>query len=715
MRLVVTGPARLWLGLWFAVVAGLALVPGIGNVLLGLACVLMVAGAVRTAARAHLWKAALLIIYGCSFALLSALLLDRFGFRYVWLYSSPTLAPYLKAANFWGGDEGTLLLLAAMFAPLAVRQAQRPGWEALAPGLLTAWYLATAVVMGPFSPTPEAWLAAQASQGMNAHLQKVWMALHAPAVLAAYVWAMAPVGSAIQALRGKPNDYVACTLRYNRRAWALMTAGIGFGMVWALGDFTFGQLWHWDPVQTSSFVVWAMLGAVLHGVRHWRPQGGFSRLLPALSLLLAAVTALSMAVTRSATLASSHRYIGTTSWLGHLLLSSVLVATACVLYCQHQPLAHPQRAPARLSWATRLSVWLFCATALAASAALALAYARQWGEAAKPVNEKPFFETLVMWANAAEIQQLRRAFAQWTVEGYSLSQSLLPLIGLMGLVGGYTFLRKAARGVYAAVTTGLVLLVCAALVWHGGLISAWYEGRGVLSSQIVRVLPWLDAALASAAFLLLACLYWSACSVARSRKSGALRVTGSLALIHAGAVIALVGGFAATALNTYQAVQLSPEQLQTWRPLPDGSALRVSLAEPGQNYSGYQAVAQVEVRAQGSTSIGQALFMDGRHQPAGYQGPVRQLCEILDYRYARYAGGPRHLLDPFVIRGWWGDQQVWVPASSALMGQVPADDAQGPTLIVIRRYPLVSLVWLGLVCMVLGALIAPSTRKAAMG
>lgn len=707
-------PAQLLISCCFPVVTGLALVAGVGNGLLAIACVLLMAGAVRVHARTRLWKAAALIILACAVALVLALVLDRFDLRYVWLYSSPTLPLYLKAANLWGGDEGTLLLLAAMLAPLAVRHAQRPGWEGLAPGLLTAWYAGTTVFMGPFSTTPEAWLAAQASQGMNAHLQKIWMALHAPAVLAAYIWAMAPVGSAVQALLGKPNDYVAITLRYNRWAWILMTAGIGFGMVWALGDFTFGQLWHWDPVQTSSFVVWAMLGAVLHGVRHWRAGGAYSRVLPILSIVLAAVTALSMAVTRSATLASSHRYIGTTSWLSHLLLAMILVVVACVLCGLRNQALRAERRAARLSLTTRLSVWLFCATALAACAGLALAYLRQWADVAKPVNEKPFFETLLMWANAAEMQQLRSAFAQWTVEGYSLSQALLPLIGLMGLLGGYTFLRKAATAAVALALTGLVVAVCAALVWHGGLLSEWYDGRGVLSSRIVRVLPWLDAALAAAGFLLIACLYWCVRSVVRSRRLGAARVTGSLALIHGGAVIALVGGFAATALNTYQAVQLSPEQLQSWSRLPDGSALRVSLAHPEQNYSGYQAVAQVEIRAEGQTTVGQALFMDGRHQPAGYQGPVRQLCEILDYRYARYTGGPRYLLDPFVIRGLWGDQQVWVPASSALMGQPSADDVQSPTLIVVRRYPLVSFVWLGLIGMVLGALLLPQSRREAV-
>lgn len=698
-------------GLFLAGTGAALLYPGAGNLLLAAAVLLSLGGARVAKARAVLWRLSAALLYACATALVLALLLDRFDFRYVWLYSSPTLPVYLKAANLWGGDEGTLILLAVMFTPLALRHAERPGWEGVAAGLLAAWYATAALLLGPFAPTPDSWLASQDSQGMNAHLQKIWMALHAPAILAAYVWAIAPVGAAIQALRGAANEYAAVTLRYNRRAWFVLTAGIGFGMVWALGDFTFGQLWHWDPVQTSAFIVWVMLAAVLHGARHWRPGGAFGRTLPVLSLLLAASTSLAMAVTRSETLASSHRYIGTTSWLSHLALAVLLVAAALAFACR--PLAVRRRSMKKAAVTTRLSVWLFVALALIASSALALAYLRQWFLVAKPVDEKPFFETLTLWASAQEIEQLRAAFAQWSVDGYWLAHRLLPLLLAVGMLGGYTFLRRAASRSIALAGTAVVALMCLALWWHGGLLSQWYEGRGVLSSRVVSVLPWLDASLAAAGFLLLACLYWCVQSIWCSRRLGATRLTGSLAFIHGGAVIALMGGFAATALNTYQAIQVAPDKLGQLNSLAEGWTIRVSPASATLDHSGYRAVAQVEVSGDGETAMGNALFLDGRHQPAGYQGPVRQLCEILDFRYARYAGGPRYLLDPFVLHGWLEDRQIWVPATPALLGDKPGEDIQMPALIVLRSYPLVSLVWTGLVMMLVGTLLLPGRLKGA--
>jgi len=705
-----TSTTQCWLSLClFLVSTAAALQPGLGNLLLGAAALLLLWGTQLRHARAALWKLSAVLLYACTTSLLLALLLDRFDFRYVWLYSSSTLPVYLKVANLWGGDEGTLILLSAMFVPLAIRHATRPGWEGATLGLIAAWYAAAALLLGPFTATPESWLANQDSQGMNAHLQKIWMVLHAPAILAAYVWAIAPVGAAVQALRGGSSDYAVVTLRYNRRAWFVLTAGIGFGMVWALGDFTFGQLWHWDPVQTSAFIVWVMLTAVLHGARHWRPGGAFGRTLPVLSLLLAACTSMAMAVTRSETLASSHRYIGTTSWLSHLVLAALLIVGALIYICL--PSVARGQSGKKTAVTTLLSVWLFVAIASIAGGALALAYLRQWFQVAKSLNEKPFFETLTMWASAEEMEQLRLAFAQWTVDGYWIAHWLLPLLLVVCMVGGYTFLRRATSRTAAVVVTAVTALICLALWWHGGLLSEWYEGRGVLSSRIVSVLPWLDAALAAAGYLLLGCVLWCLKSIWRSRRLGAARLTGSLALVHGGAVVALVGGFAATALNTYQAIQVVPEKLGQLHSIASDLSIQVSPISAVVDHSGYRAIAQVQIQREGESAMGNALFLDGRHQPAGYQGPVRQLCEILDFRYARYTGGPRYLLDPFVVHGWLEDKQIWVPATPALLGEKLSGEMQLSTLVVLRSYPLVSLVWIGLIAMLMGALLMPGHSK----
>ncbi|MEJ6655367.1 MAG: cytochrome c biogenesis protein CcsA [Pseudomonas sp.] len=682
------------------------LIPGTGNILLAGAAALLIWGAWAPNQRIAVWGIATGVLAGSCLALMLLLATDSFGIRYVWLYSSEALPIYLKLANLWGGDEGTLLLLALLIMPAAMRHAAHPGLEGSSSGLIAAWYVASAAWFGPFTATPQEWLAAQPSQGMNAHLQSIWMALHAPLILAAYAWTLAPVGAAIQALRGAPGGYANKALVYGRRAWWLLTAGIGFGMLWALEDFTFGQLWHWDPVQTSAFIVWALLGAILHGARRWSHAGTFGRVLPVLSLLLAASTCMAMAVTRSEVLASSHRYIGTTSWLNHLLLALLFLAAALSLSWRSRQ--NSKQTGKRLDWTLRLSVLGFSAMALLAVVALVQAHLRQWLQIEKTDEQKPFFETLSLWADSTEMARFEQAFAQWDMDGYALARWLLPPLLAMGLVGGYTFLRRALSSTLAGAGTMLAAVICLLLAWKGGWLSEHYTGSGVLSQQIVRVLPWFDAALAAALFLLLACLMWCVISVWRSRQLGALRFTGSLALIHGGAVVALVGGLVATALNSYLPILLqSGEGTGQWRYMTEDMQVRVLPASSHSDYSGFRAVAHVEVMHDQERVQGQALFQDARQLPPGYQGPVRQLCEILDYRYARHAGDPGYMLHPFIIRSWQADTQVWVPASRGLMRVSDTADAADEPLVVIRRYPLVSLVWIGFTAMLLGALLLP--------
>ncbi|MEB3061073.1 hypothetical protein VJJ74_07960, partial [Parvimonas micra] len=89
---------------------------------------------------------------------------------------------HLKLANLWGGDEGTLLLLAAFCVTLAARGAAARTARIDAAALLPAAHVLIVLWLRPFAATPAAWLAQSASQGMNAHLMKVWMLLHAPLI-----------------------------------------------------------------------------------------------------------------------------------------------------------------------------------------------------------------------------------------------------------------------------------------------------------------------------------------------------------------------------------------------------------------------------------------------------------------------------------------------------------------------------------------------------
>ncbi len=690
-------------------VATLWTLPSAGNwILWGIAAVILL-GAFRYELRAYTWVVALAMLVGTCLALVAHLLADHFDLRYVWLYSSAALPAYLKASNLWGGDEGTVLLLATFSMACAIHTRSLRGWSGIGNALIAAWYTGNAAWLAPFSGTPADWMSAQASQGMNAHLQTFWMALHAPLILAAYAWAIAPAGAAIDALSGSGTHYRQYVVVYSRRAWLVLTAGLGFGMVWALEDFTFGHLWHWDPVQTSAFAVWALLGGVLHGARRWKPGGNLWRLIPALSVLAAAATCMAMAVTRSEVLPSSHRYIGTTSWLSHLGLAGVL---ACLLLWGLLRSYQGQRTSNGKGgdWTLTGAIYLFIGAALLALLGLAQAHVFEWMGLEKGTELKPFYETLTTWASGTELAGLRNAFDQWDIDGHELGHRLLPVLAFLGLLGGHSFIRKCSRPRIAIGISLLMVVFTTVIGASGGWLTGQYSGAGILSQRVVGVLPWLDAALFSGIYLLVACLGWCALSVWRNRRLAALRHTGSLVLIHAGAVIALVGGLSATALNSYVPLSLSlSSSSEDWHQVSHQLQVRVLPLSGHEDYSGYRAVAQVELRADGTVHAGHALFQDARKLPPAYQGPVRQLCEVLDYRYARYAGDRGYVLHPFILRNWDQDLQVWIPATPRLMsGTTEASaTAEVQSLVVIRRFPLVSFVWGGLIAMVLGTLLLP--------
>lgn len=681
------------------------LLPAAGNLVVLSAGLCALAAGVSTGRRAPLSRCAAALLWGAVVGLAALLAGDRFEVRYVWLYSGAELPLHLKFGNLWGGDEGATLLLAAFCASLAAGRGAAP-WRVDVTALIGAAIALTVAWLGPFAATPADWLARAASQGMNAHLMKIWMLAHAPLVLAAYAWTLALASPALAALAGGLARWPDAPLAHARRAWALLTAGIGFGMVWAFEDAMYGQIWHWDPVQTAVFAVWCLLGAHLHGVAGWQAGRPTWRWLPAAALAAAILTLVAMGATRHAALASSHRYVGATAAPVYFALAALLAAAGAAMAWRGRRRAPlPMRAgPA--AWGLRLAQLVFAALGLCAAGHLAWAFAASALELPRPDDLKPFYATLANWARGAELPALRAAFAQWDVDGYALARAAVyPLLGI-GLLGGWFFMWRLSRRLGWA-SLLLAALVCAAAWIDGGVLTWGYAGDGVLSQRIVAVLPRLDAGLVAGAYLALGVVAWSVRTAVRSPARGYVL---SLGLVHLGAVIALWGALLSTALNGYsqQVIELS----EAWQHEHRGYAFRITALDVDRDADGgrageagsFRALAQVELKTPSQrVASGQALYRDARSAVAGYGGPVRQICEILDYRYARYADAPGYVLHPFIDRGWTRDVQLWV-STAAAVAALEGGPQQAQAVVVLRIFPFVSLLWLGLVLTSSGAL-----------
>ncbi len=664
----------------------------------------LAAGMSRTH-RAPLALLAKALLWGALGGLAALLLADRFAVRYVWLYSGAELPLHLKLGNLWGGDEGATLLLAAFCVSLAARTSMP--WRFDITLLIGAVIALTAAWLAPFAATPAEFLAQTPYRGMNAHLMKVWMLVHAPLVLAAYAWTLSLASPAIAALGGQLVRWPDEALAHARRAWALLTAGIGFGMVWAFEDAMYGQVWHWDPVQTAVFAVWCMLGAQLHGISGWKAGRPGWRLIPVAGLLAAALTMVALGVTRHEALASSHRYVGSTAALVYLLLAGVLVVAGVVAWGvgrgHVKPIAMQVGASA---WGLRIAQYGFLVAGLLAAGHIAWAFAASAKGLPRPDELKPFFATLNSWARGSELPALRAAFAQWDIDGYGLARvALYPLIAT-GLAGGWHFMRRLSRRL-GWISLSVAALACAAIWLEGGLLARAYSGTGVLSQQIVTVLPRIDAALVAGAYLALGVLAWSAHTAKRSSFRGYVVALG---LVHMGAMLALWGALLSTVLNGYS--QHVFDLSDAWQQGRHGYAFRVTGLELDRGADGgrrdgsgsFRALAHIELRTPEQSVVGgQTLYRDARSAVEGYSGPVRQICEILDYRYARYADKPGYVLHPFIERGWARDVQLWV-STSAAVAALEGGPQPSRAVVVMRFFPFVSLLWIGLVLATAGAL-----------
>lgn len=707
--------ARWWWALAFVLCPALYLAgPAAERAAVVMAGLVAIAGILDSKRRPALARLALGLLLAATASLAVHLLSDDFTLRHVWLYSAETLPWYLKLANLWGGDESTLLFLATLTALFAPAVCRREGWAGAGVlGLLGLFALA-AGIWSPFAVTPPEDAARLASQGMNAHLISIWMAFHPPQLFLAYILLLAPSGAALQALAGRGGDWDRVAPVHMRAGWLVLSGGLAVGMWWAYEDITFGQIWHWDPVQTSVFIVWALASAQLHCLRKYRMRSTFAILSPLLALLSAVAALISMAVTRNVMLASSHRYVGETSFPLYATAAGVLAAlTSAALVSGWRGAARRKGASDESVTLIRLAVIAFCAAAAIAFAHLAEAFASAWLGLPRPEDLKPFFESLSRWSNPAELAELRRAFDQWDVYGFGVNRWLAPLAILFGLIGGHYFMPLRRRWRWAATICALAAAVGSALLWQP--FESQFQGIGMTSGKTVAIFGWLDAAFAAGAYLVLAAGLWLAESMRHHwGRPLVRRYFLPVGIIHAGIVIALSAATVATVFDSYaQKMVKFPEDFGQSLAMPDGYSVTLSLRGYGPvqdgGPGGFRAIADASwsLRRDGAIlerQSGHTLFRDSRPPPAGGQGAVRLMCEILDYRYARYVDNKTgRIMHPFIHRGLWRDVQVWFPSPEFTAGPDGLlEPRSGRLPVVLKTYPMMTWLWIGLALSVTG-------------
>ncbi len=182
-------------------------------------------------------------------------------------------------------------------------------------------------------------------KGLNPLLQNFWMQIHPPLLFVGFAMATIPYSFAVSAvIRNEYKSWVKESLPWLTISMMVLGFAIMVGGYWAYGVLGWGGFWGWDPVENSSLVPWIIGVAALHTLliqNRTQDNGGVGKYLKTnliLSVLTFVFVIYSTFLTRSGILsdASVHSFAdpGMTTYLFLLgfILTFTLLGIGGVIY-----------------------------------------------------------------------------------------------------------------------------------------------------------------------------------------------------------------------------------------------------------------------------------------------------------------------------------------------------------------------------------------------
>ena len=206
---------------------------------------------------------------------------NDFSIAYIFHHSNRDLPWPYKFAVLWSGQEGSLLfwalLLSAYGFVLRLRHKVDTRLVAYASVIIAAvqvfFLLLINISAHPFAMmqgTPQV-----EGNGLNPLLQYPEMVIHPPMLYLGYVGFTVPFAFALGALIMKyPGEkWIHITRRWTMVTWCFLTCGIFLGAHWAYYVLGWGGYWGWDPVENASLMPWLTGTAFLHSVMMQEKRG----------------------------------------------------------------------------------------------------------------------------------------------------------------------------------------------------------------------------------------------------------------------------------------------------------------------------------------------------------------------------------------------------------------------------------------------------------
>ncbi len=223
---------------------------------------------------------------GAAFALVWSVFTNDFSITYILEHSNRALPAAYKFAALWSGQEGSLLLWAWLLGGYAfvLRLTHKTDVKLYAyAGTILAAIQAFFLLILNFAAPPFALLPGYVAgatipadgNGLNPLLQYPEMVIHPPLLYLGYVGFSVPFAFALGALmmRYPGERWIKITRVWTMVTWLFLTLGIFLGMHWAYAVLGWGGYWGWDPVENASFMPWLTGTAFLHSVMMQEKRG----------------------------------------------------------------------------------------------------------------------------------------------------------------------------------------------------------------------------------------------------------------------------------------------------------------------------------------------------------------------------------------------------------------------------------------------------------
>jgi cytochrome c-type biogenesis protein CcmF len=359
----------------------------------------------ETARRAGI--ASFVAILIAAVILVTAAFQNDFSIAYIYHHSNRDLPGPYKFATLWSGQEGSLLFWALLLSGygfvLRLRHKTDERLFAHASVILAGVQVFFLLLLN-FAARPFAVMQGQLppdGAGLNPLLQYPEMVIHPPMLYLGYVGFTVPFAFALGALIMKyPGDkWIHITRRWTMVTWGFLSLGIPLGAHWAYNVLGWGGYWGWDPVENASLMPWLTGTAFLHSVMMQEKRGMLKTWNMWLIFSTFGLSIFGTFLTRAGIVNSVHAFAQSSigDWFVGFLL--IILVTCVYFYARnHEYLRSEHRLESMLSRESSFlfNNWLFlliCFTVLWGTLFPVLS---EWVEGHKITVGPPFFNSVAV-------------------------------------------------------------------------------------------------------------------------------------------------------------------------------------------------------------------------------------------------------------------------------------------------------------------------------